>query len=194
MIEQLQPKKKPASATRQSQRFMALIEENNENAKSTEIKKHGEHPKRLNQPPVTNPVNQRQSAAEPVSTATSQPQLAAEPVSTATSQQQLAAEQVSTATSQPQLGSAVAVVGNTAQGHTVPVPADTTTTGQTLLAQHQQTVDDLPLTHISPAIDNSPEDEPHTEEGTFSNAYSFILRYKVILYRYIYIYIPTLIA
>ena len=169
MIEQLQPKKKPASATRQSQRFMALVEENNENAKSTEIKKRGEHPKRLNQPPVTNPINQRQSAAEPVSTATSQPQLAAEPVSTATSQ--------------PQLGSAVAVVGNTAQGHTVPVPADTTTTGQTLLAQHQQTVDDLPLTHISPAIDNSPEDEPHTEEGTFSNAYSFILRYKVILYR-----------
>jgi hypothetical protein len=175
---------------------MALVEENNENAKSTEIKKRGEHPKRLNQPPVTNPVNQRQSAAEPVSTATSQPQLAAEPVSTATSQpqlaaepvstatsqQQLAAEPVSTATSQPQLGSAVAVVGNTAQGHTVPVPADTTTTGQTLLAQHQQTVDDLPLTHISPAIDNSPEDEPHTEEGTFSNAYSFILRYKVILY------------
>ena len=194
MIEQLQPKKKPASATRQSQRFMAPVEENNENSKSTEIKKRGEHPKRLNQPPVTNPVNQRQSAAEPVSTATSQPQLAAEPVSTATSQQQLAAEQVSTATSQPQLGSAVAVVGNTAQGHTVPVPADTTTTGQTLLAQHQQTVDDLPLTHISPAIDNSPEDEPHTEEGTFSNAYSFILRYKVILYRDIYIYIPTLIA
>jgi hypothetical protein len=147
---------------------MAPVEENNENSKSTEIKKRGEHPKRLNQPPVTNPVNQRQSAAEPVSTATSQPQLAAEPVSTATSQ--------------PQLGSAVAVVGNTAQGHTVPVPADTTTTGQTLLAQHQQTVDDLPLTHISPAIDNSPEDEPHTEEGTFSNAYSFILRYKVILY------------
>jgi len=180
---------------------MAPVEENNENSKSTEIKKRGEHPKRLNQPPVTNPVNQRQSAAEPVSTATSQPQLAAEPVSTATSQQQLAAEQVSTATSQPQLGSAVAVVGNTAQGHTVPVPADTTTTGQTLLAQHQQTVDDLPLTHISPAIDNSPEDEPHTEEGTFSNAYSFILRYKVILYRDIYIMlivsfsvIPTLIA
>jgi hypothetical protein len=169
---------------------MAPVEENNENSKSTEIKKRGEHPKRLNQPPVTNPVNQRQSAAEPVSTATSQPQLAAEPVSTATSQQQLAAEQVSTATSQPQLGSAVAVVGNTAQGHTVPVPADTTTTGQTLLAQHQQTVDDLPLTHISPAIDNSPEDEPHTEEGTFSNAYSFILRYKVILYRDIYIYLP----
>ena len=91
-------------------------------------------------------------------------------------------------TSQPQLGSAVAVVGNTAQGHTVPVPADTTTTGQTLLAQHQQTVDDLPLTHISPAIDNSPEDEPHTEEGTFSNAYSFMLPYIVI------IYISTLIA
>ena len=179
MIEQLQPKKKSASATRQSQRFMALVEENNENAKSTEIKKRGEHPKRLNQPPVTNPFNQRQSAAEPVSTATSQPQLAAEPVSTATSQQQLAAEPVSTATSQPQLGSAVAVVGNTAQGHTVPVPADTTTTGQTLLA-HQQTVDDLPLTHISPAIDNSPEDEPHTEDGIFSNAYSFILSYKVI--------------
>ena len=182
VIEQLQPKKKSASATRQSQRFMALAEENNANAKNTEIKKRGEHPKRLNQPPVTNPVNQRQSAAEPVSTATSQPQLAAEPVSTTTSQPQLVAEPLSTATSQPQLGSAVAVVGNTAQGHTVPVPADTTTTGQTLLAQHQQTVDDLPLTHISPAIDNSPEDEPHTEEGTFSNAYSFILRYKVILY------------
>jgi hypothetical protein len=112
--------------------------------------------------------------------------LAAEPVSTATSQPQLEAEPVSTATSQPQLGSEVAVVGNTTQGHTVPVLADTTTTGQTLLAQHQQTVDDLPLTHISPAnpaIDNSNEDEPHTKEGTFSNAYSFILRYKVILYR-----------
>jgi hypothetical protein len=40
VIEQLQPKKKPASATRQSQRFMALVEENNENAKSTEIKKN----------------------------------------------------------------------------------------------------------------------------------------------------------
>ena len=39
VIEQLQPKKKSASATRQSQRFMALAEENNANAKSTEIKK-----------------------------------------------------------------------------------------------------------------------------------------------------------
>ena len=115
----------------------------------------------MNQPPVTNPVNQRQSAAEPVSTATSQPQLAAEPVSRATCQ--------------PQLEPAVAVVGNTAQGHTVLVPADTTTIGQTLLAQHQQTGDDLPLTLISPARDNSTEDEPHTEEGTFSNAYSFML-------------------
>jgi hypothetical protein len=48
VIEKLQPKKKSASATRQSQRFMALVEENNTNAKSTEIKKCGEHPKRLN--------------------------------------------------------------------------------------------------------------------------------------------------
>ena len=39
MIEQLQPKKNSASATRQSQRFMPLLEENDENAKSTEIKK-----------------------------------------------------------------------------------------------------------------------------------------------------------
>lgn len=89
---------------------MPLLEENDENAKSAEIKKPGKHCKRLNQPPVTNPVNQRQSAAEQVSTATSQPQLAV--------------ELVSRATCQPQLGLAVAVVGNTAQGHTVPVPAD----------------------------------------------------------------------
>lgn len=153
---------------------MPLLQENVENAKSAESKKPGKHRTQLNQPPITNPVNQRQSAAEPVSTATFQPQLAAEPASRATG-------------CQPQLGPAVVVVENTAQGHMVPVPVDTTTTDQTLLAQHQQTGDDLPLTLISPARDNSPKDEPHTKEDTFSNAYSFMLHYIVIIYIYIYL-------
>ena len=72
------------------------------------------------------------------------------------------AEPVFTAGSQQQLAEAVA-------------PADTASTGQTPVAQHQPTCDGPSLTH-SPAID-SPEDEPVTELGISSEPYSCMLLY-----------------
>ena len=54
-------------------------------------------------------------------------------------------------------------------------PADTTSTGQTLVAQHQPICDGPSLTH-SPTID-SRENEPITELGTSCEPYSCMLLY-----------------
>lgn len=98
------------------------------------------------------------------------------PVANTVTQQQFAEEPASRASSRQQLAQSGAVVENTGQGHTVLVPAETGSPGQTRLAQPQQTGDDLSPT-LSPAKDNSsPENDSYVEKGTFARlAYSFML-------------------
>lgn len=88
------------------------------------------------------------------------------PVANTVTQQQFAEEPASRASSRQQLG----------RGHTVLVPAETGSPGQTRLAQPQQTGDDLSPT-LSPAKDNSsPENDSYVEKGTFARlVYSFML-------------------
>jgi len=118
--------------------------------------------KRLKPPPDPTHVG-----PTPVDAANTNPHIPQPPVANPVTQEQLAAEPVPAAGSQQELAPAL-----DGQGQEVLVPVS-----QTLPAQQQQDSDDLPPT-ASPGRGNCfPEDEPRTQNGTCSKAYSCMIPY-----------------